>query len=155
MSVFVKSAVTTLVFLAVYLFSSLVVFAQLVPDRMFWLGDLASLLSAAAAAFWVWHKLGDAGSGILTTTISWAAVAGALAFCGGFFGPLIFTPEANQGPLLGIFITGPLGFFAGGIGGLIYAVWRSHQGGSLTTEVVRDIGNQIEVKFRPSQTTEH
>jgi len=38
---------------------------------------------------------------------------------------LIFTTEANQGPLLGIVITAPLSFFVGGIGGLIYALWRS------------------------------
>ena len=115
MSVSVKCVVATLVFLTVYLFSSLVVFAQLVPDGM--LADSASLLSAAAAAFWVWRKLGDAGSGILTTALSWAVVAGALGFCGGFFGPLIFTPEAN-------FISGPLGFIGGAIGGLVYALWR-------------------------------
>jgi hypothetical protein len=46
----------------------------------------------------------------------------------GFFGPLIFTPDANQGPLLGIFITGPLGFVLGGIGGGIYWAARGrHQ----------------------------
>ena len=60
----------------------------------------------------------------MLSALSWAAVVGALGFCGGFFGPLIFTPEANQGPLLGIFITGPLGFMGAGIGGLIYALWR-------------------------------
>ncbi|ESY71163.1 hypothetical protein X742_01675 [Mesorhizobium sp. LNHC232B00] len=31
----------------------------------------------------------------------------------GFVGPIIFTPDANQGPLLGIFITGPLGLVVG------------------------------------------
>jgi hypothetical protein len=40
-------------------------------------------------------------------------VVGAVGFAGGFFGPILLTPEANQGPLLGIFITGPLGFIAG------------------------------------------
>ena len=39
---------------------------------------------------------------------------------GGFLGPIIFTPEANQGPLLGIFITGPLGFLVGGVVGFVY-----------------------------------
>lgn len=34
---------------------------------------------------------------------------GAAAFAAGFFGPLMFDPEANQGPLVGILITGPLG----------------------------------------------
>lgn len=38
----------------------------------------------------------------------------------GFIGPIIFAPGANQGPLLGIFITGPPGFMAG----LIWGLWR-------------------------------
>jgi hypothetical protein len=42
---------------------------------------------------------------------------------GGFFGPMILTPEANQGPMLGIFITGPLGLLVGAIAGAIVA-WR-------------------------------
>ena len=40
-------------------------------------------------------------------------VLGGIGFAGGFFGPIIFNPQANQGPLLGIFITGPLGFLLG------------------------------------------
>ena len=39
-------------------------------------------------------------------------------------GPIVFTPQANQGPLLGIFITGPLGFLLGGIGGFVYWMRR-------------------------------
>ena len=42
-----------------------------------------------------------------------AAVGGALGFAVGFFGPIIFTPDANQGPLLGIFVTGPWGAILG------------------------------------------
>ncbi|RAZ80106.1 MULTISPECIES: hypothetical protein [Mesorhizobium] len=45
--------------------------------------------------------------------LKWGAILGAIGFLGGFVGPVIFTPEANQGPLLGIFITGPLGFILG------------------------------------------
>jgi hypothetical protein len=37
---------------------------------------------------------------------------------------MIFTPDANQGPLLGLFITGPLGFLAGGVGGALFAAFR-------------------------------
>jgi len=40
-------------------------------------------------------------------------VLGVVGFLAGYIGPLILRPDANQGPLLGIFITGPLGFFAG------------------------------------------
>jgi hypothetical protein len=49
-----------------------------------------------------------------------AMVTGALGFSAGFFGPMIFVPSANQGPLLGIFITGPLGLVLGGAGGAIH-----------------------------------
>ena len=42
-----------------------------------------------------------------------ALLVGGIGFAAGFFGPMIFAPGANQGPLLGIFITGPLGFLAG------------------------------------------
>lgn len=50
------------------------------------------------------------------------AVIGAIGFCTGFFGPMLFAPDANQGPLLGIFITGPLGAVLGAIGGFVYGI---------------------------------
>lgn len=46
-------------------------------------------------------------------------LVGGIGFVLGFIGPMVFAPEANQGPMLGIFITGPLGFVAGAIGGAI------------------------------------
>ncbi len=45
----------------------------------------------------------------------WGLSLGAIGFCAGFFGPILLNPGANQGPLLGILITGPSGL----IGGLI------------------------------------
>ncbi len=42
-----------------------------------------------------------------------AAIVGGVGFVLGFVGPMLVTPEANQGPMLGIFITGPLGFLIG------------------------------------------
>jgi len=39
-----------------------------------------------------------------------------------FFGPMIFAPEANQGPMLGLFITGPAGVVIGAIAGAWYAM---------------------------------
>ena len=54
--------------------------------------------------------------------LKWGAILGAVGFLGGFVGPVIFTPEANQGPLLGIFITGPLGFILGLIVGFVLRV---------------------------------
>lgn len=48
-------------------------------------------------------------------------ILGVIGFAAGFFGPIILQPSANQGPLLGIFITGPLGFTLGTVIGWIYA----------------------------------
>ncbi|WP_157866014.1 hypothetical protein [Mesorhizobium japonicum] len=55
--------------------------------------------------------------------LKWGAILGAIGFLGGFVGPIIITPEANQGPLLGIFITGPLGFLIGLVVGLVLKLW--------------------------------
>jgi hypothetical protein len=49
----------------------------------------------------------------------WARNLGLVAFAVGFFGPIAWAPDANQGPLLGIFITGPLGFVVGALLGLL------------------------------------
>ena len=54
-----------------------------------------------------------------------AIILGGIGFVAGFVGPIIFTPEANQGPLLGIFITGPLGFILGAVLGAVVARSRS------------------------------
>jgi hypothetical protein len=53
--------------------------------------------------------------------VLWILIPGVVGFAAGFFGPLVFNPEANQGPLLGIFITGPAGFF---LGLLLLAIFR-------------------------------
>jgi hypothetical protein len=45
--------------------------------------------------------------------VLWMLVPAAVGFAAGFFGPLAFNPEANQGPLLGILITGPAGLILG------------------------------------------
>ena len=45
---------------------------------------------------------------MIASIARWALILGIAGFLGGFVGPLVFTPGANQGPLLGIFITGPL-----------------------------------------------
>jgi hypothetical protein len=43
----------------------------------------------------------------------WVWMLGLAGFASGFFGPMIFDPGANQGPLLGILISGPGGALAG------------------------------------------
>jgi hypothetical protein len=60
---------------------------------------------------------------VFTSACVGACLIGFAGFAAGFFGPIIFTPEANQGPLLGIFITGPLGAVSGALGGAVVG-WR-------------------------------
>jgi hypothetical protein len=46
---------------------------------------------------------------------------GGAGFVAGFLGPIVLNPGANQGPLLGIFLTGPGGAIIGAILGTIFA----------------------------------
>ncbi len=63
---------------------------------------------------------------MLRTMLRWAIVLGAIGFLGGFVGPVIVTPEANQGPLLGLLITGPLGFILDLLVGLGISLWQGY-----------------------------
>lgn len=90
-----------------------------------WIANVVSLLCAVGAGRYVWNRLGKADPGLVTSVMLGAITLGAIGFCGGFFGPMIFAPGANQGPLLGLFITGPLGFLLGGIGGLVF--WQAKE----------------------------
>ena len=62
---------------------------------------------------------------IALSTLIGGVILGGIGFVGGFFGPVIFAPQANQGPMLGIFITGPLGFVLGAIIGCVVGVIRA------------------------------
>jgi uncharacterized membrane protein len=55
-----------------------------------------------------------------------AAFVGVLAFGAGFFGPMLLSPQANQGPLLGLLITGPLGLAVGVVWGLLRSARRGN-----------------------------
>ncbi len=57
-----------------------------------------------------------------TAILLWPLAIGVMGFAGGFFGPILLNPEANQGPLLGIFITGPGAALAGLVLGMVFRV---------------------------------
>lgn len=56
-----------------------------------------------------------------------AVVVGGISFSAGFFGPIFLQPDSPQGPMLGIFVTGPAGFILGLIGGAITGWVRSRR----------------------------
>jgi ABC-type multidrug transport system permease subunit len=113
-----------LVFVAAFFVSYWLVFVQIIPEDLQWLAPLAALLTAMVGAGVASTALGAASEGVLPTVLTCSTVVGAIGFSGGFFGPMIFAPDANQGPLLGLFITGPLGCAVGAFGGLIIGLWR-------------------------------
>jgi len=61
-----------------------------------------------------WRHENPLGFGLFVGTIS---------FLAGFIGPIVVAPDANQGPLLGILYTGPIGVLAGIAWGMVRA-WR-------------------------------
>lgn len=52
-----------------------------------------------------------------------AVLVGGLSFLVGYIGPVLLS-DSNLGPLLGIFITGPLGFLAGALIGILISARR-------------------------------
>ena len=89
-----------------------------------------SYACAMAAGWYSWTRTASLNSSLTRSVGYWAMVIGAIGFIGGFFGPMVFAPDANQGPLLGILITGPVGVLIGGIGGLVHWLVQQKQGGS-------------------------
>jgi hypothetical protein len=64
---------------------------------------------------------------VLQSALRSGCLLGAIGFASGFFGPMIFTPDANQGPLFGIIFSGPAGFFIGSVGGALVAGRRRYR----------------------------
>ncbi len=95
------------------------------PATVEWLLGPVALVLAAWASRRLWLRLGDAPpAGVLASMALGAVILGGAGFAIGFFGPMMWAPEANQGPLLGIFITGPAGFVLGALAGLVVSMRR-------------------------------
>lgn len=92
-----------------------------------WVATLLAVLAAIAAGRFAWTRHTGTAPGLGQAMGRGALILGAIGFVGGFFGPMIFAPGANQGPLLGLFITGPGGVVLGAIGGAIW--WFVKQNG--------------------------
>lgn len=86
-------------------------------------GAFASVIAILAWWFALRGHIPESRARIRTAVLG-GFVLGAVGFAGGFFGPIVLRPEANQGPLLGIFFTGPLGFALGVLIGWLYSLFR-------------------------------
>jgi hypothetical protein len=115
---------TVMVFLGTWALCSIVLL--LLPLGVFGIvGSLAALVVAALGARRAWRVSEHGPDSAFGAAVMGAAILGGIGFAAGFFGPMIFAPQANQGPLLGIFITGPAGVVLGAIGGYLYGMARA------------------------------
>jgi hypothetical protein len=127
MNAIARIILTGATFVAAYFFTFWVPGSLLPLGGQFWIAMILAVVVAYYAARFVWRRTETMNSGPWATAGLGAAIIGAIGFIGGFFGPIVFTPDANQGPLLGLFITGPLGVVVGAIGGYVYGVARERQ----------------------------
>jgi len=137
------AALAAVVFVATFYFTYWVPFSLIssrIPDVVaagVAVGGALLGAVAATAFFWrrgrTWREGARRAPDATTRSLGAYAGTGALAVGGlgfvlGFFGPIVFTPASNQGPLLGLFVTGPGGALLGAIGGWVYGVARRRAG---------------------------
>jgi hypothetical protein len=93
---------------------------------MFWVPATVWLLTMSMLCWWS-TLYGHQPASRASIRASWRAgwIVGGIGLAIGFVGPLVVYPNANLGPLLGILVTGPLGFVVGALG---VGVWRVAQG---------------------------
>lgn len=84
---------------------------------IFWVPVTLWLLTMSALCWWS-TLLGNQAASRASIRASWRVgwIVGAVGLAIGFVGPLVFSPKASLGPLLGILLTGPLGFVVGALG---------------------------------------
>lgn len=95
------------------------------------LGLVLAMLFGSLAFLCIWfgvHGHDRHSRSMLASCAAGGVLVGGVSFLVGFIGPMIFAPQANQGPLLGIFITGPIGFVVGVILGLVSYSIRHRDG---------------------------
>jgi hypothetical protein len=85
----------------------------------------ALILPAVLGVLWLAWR---AGRPVVRRAWVWGCIVGFVGFAIGFFGPIAWAPDANQGPLLGIFLTGPLAFDVTVLGVLAVGAIRARRG---------------------------
>ena len=109
---------------------------QVVSLQVFpWLDYTVTTVIAVLVARFIWVTTKSRESGFGSTMALWSLLTGAIMFLAGFFGPILLTPRANQGPMLGLFFTGPLGLVLGAVAGAIYWLVRKRRGSTTAVGV--------------------
>lgn len=109
-------------------------FAGFCVGVLAWTGTSAYLIGVPPPAGWIIFAiagtLGGAalcayGGSVTRWGIGTAATVGAIAFLAGFVGPILLRPDSPQGPLFGIFVTGPWGVIVGALIGAVIGASRN------------------------------
>jgi hypothetical protein len=84
---------------------------------IFWV-PITLLLVTTGALCWWFALRGHHPDSRAAIRESWRGgwLVGGVGFALGFVGPLFIWPDSNLGPLLGILVTGPVGFVLGALG---------------------------------------
>jgi hypothetical protein len=93
---------------------------------IFWVPITLWLLTMGVLCLWsalLGHRAASRASIQASWRVGW--IVGGVGLAIGFVGPLVIYPKSNLGPLLGILLTGPLGFVVGVLGA---GVMRAAQG---------------------------
>lgn len=109
-----------------WFFSYWIYFAQFDNGDSPFMGRGAPFLVGVAVAAVIVAGSERLHHGFLSSSILGALLLGSLGFVLGFFGPMILDPHGNQGPLLGLLITGPGGVLLGGPLGALWW-WARHR----------------------------
>jgi hypothetical protein len=118
-----RKVVAVLAFFGSFFIAWLLAIA-LLGGNLAWIASLVAFATAIYVARQVWNGTAEGATSVPVMAGLGAVILGGLGFVAGFFGPMIFAPEANQGPMLGLFITGPAGVVIGAIAGAWYAMRR-------------------------------
>jgi len=113
-----RAIFAVLAFFGSFVFIRLLLLALMPTGAAAWVGSVLALAAGLLAARLAWLHAGARSGSRLRSALLGALVLGALGFALGFFGPLVLAPDANQGPMLGIFVTGPGGALLGALLGL-------------------------------------
>jgi hypothetical protein len=73
---------------------------------------VVSFLIAVIVSSGIWMILVYFSARTISKILRIALITGVLSFLLGFIGPMILSPGANQGPLLGMFHYGPFGLYS-------------------------------------------
>ncbi len=114
-----KFLVSFLMFLIVLFFTGTIL--TITTSVSHWVATAVSLVCAAFAAWFTWKLVAGERISTWVAVTGGALILGGLFFTLGFLGPMVISKDTNQGPMIGLFIAGPLGVIMGAIGGYVYA----------------------------------